>query len=141
MPARSSSASAAPRSRQAPASGSAGITPSSRWSPEMSATSAWARTGAASSSKRTAAASSKTTRANARTRRFIDSARVLLRAGNGGKGSSSFRHEPFVPRGGPDGGDGGRGGSIVLRATHALTDLSDYARKARYQAEHGGDGA
>jgi len=65
----------------------------------------------------------------------------VLRAGHGGKGSTSFRHEPFVPRGGPDGGDGGRGGSIVLRATSELTDLSEYTRRSRWQAPAGGDGA
>jgi GTPase len=64
-----------------------------------------------------------------------------LRAGHGGKGSTSFRHEPFVPRGGPDGGDGGRGGSILLRATTEMTDLSEYARRSRWQAPAGGDGA
>ena len=65
----------------------------------------------------------------------------MLRAGHGGKGSASFRREPFVPRGGPDGGDGGRGGSIVLRASNEVTDLSDYARRPRRSAAPGGDGA
>lgn len=65
----------------------------------------------------------------------------MLRAGHGGKGSASFRHEPFVPRGGPDGGDGGRGGSIVMRATTGMTDLSEYTRRSRWQAPAGGDGA
>jgi GTP-binding protein len=64
-----------------------------------------------------------------------------LRAGHGGKGSASFRHEPFVPRGGPDGGDGGRGGSIVLRATTGMTDLSEYARRSHWHAPAGEDGA
>jgi len=66
---------------------------------------------------------------------------VVLRAGHGGRGSSSFRHEPFVPRGGPDGGDGGRGGSISLKATTQLTDLSLYKRRTRWQAEPGANGA
>ncbi len=87
----------------------------------------WARTAGAS--------------ASSRSRAFVDSARVVLRAGHGGRGSSSFRHEPFVPRGGPDGGDGGRGGSIVLKATNQLTDLSIYKRRPRWQAEPGADGA
>ena len=65
----------------------------------------------------------------------------MLRAGHGGKGSASFRREPFVPRGGPDGGDGGRGGSIILRASNEVTDLSDYARRPRRSAPAGGDGA
>jgi GTP-binding protein len=66
---------------------------------------------------------------------------VILRAGHGGRGSSSFRHEPFVPRGGPDGGDGGHGGSIELKATTQLTDLSLYKQRSRWQAEPGADGA
>jgi len=66
---------------------------------------------------------------------------VVLRAGHGGRGSASFRHEPFVPRGGPDGGDGGRGGSVALKATTQLTDLSLYKRRSRWQAEPGADGA
>jgi len=66
---------------------------------------------------------------------------VLLRAGHGGRGSASFRHEPFVPRGGPDGGDGGRGGSVWVRATTDLLDLTPYVRRVRWQAEPGGDGA
>ena len=64
-----------------------------------------------------------------------------MRAGHGGRGSASFRHEPFVPRGGPDGGDGGRGGSIHLRATTGVSDLSLYKRKLRWQAEPGANGA
>lgn len=66
---------------------------------------------------------------------------MILRAGHGGKGSATFRHEPFVPRGGPDGGDGGRGGSIVLKASPEVTDLSGFVRKSRWSAQPGGDGA
>ena len=66
---------------------------------------------------------------------------MLLRAGHGGRGSASFRHEPFVPRGGPDGGDGARGGSVWVRATTDLLDLSPFVRRVRWQAEPGGDGA
>ena len=65
----------------------------------------------------------------------------MLRAGHGGPGSTSFRREPFTPRGGPDGGDGGRGGSIVLRASNEVTDLSRYARRKHWQAEPGAPGA
>ncbi|HAF18370.1 MAG TPA: hypothetical protein DCK96_01275 [Chloroflexi bacterium] len=97
-------------------------------------TSGWARTAGASASSRTKPTTS-------RHRAFVDSARVVLRAGHGGRGSSSFRHEPFVPRGGPDGGDGGHGGSITLKATTQLTDLSLYKRRSRWQAEPGADGA
>ena len=64
-----------------------------------------------------------------------------MRAGQGGRGSASFRREPFVPRGGPDGGDGGRGGSILMRATTGVSDLSLYKRKLRWQADPGANGA
>ena len=64
-----------------------------------------------------------------------------MRAGHGGRGSASFRREPFVPRGGPDGGDGGRGGSILMRATTGVSDLSLYKRKLRWQADPGANGA
>ncbi len=64
-----------------------------------------------------------------------------MRGGHGGKGSASFRREPFTPRGGPDGGDGGRGGSVVLKATTGVTDLSLYKQRPRWNAEPGADGA
>ena len=64
-----------------------------------------------------------------------------MRAGHGGRGSASFRREPFVPRGGPDGGDGGRGGSVLIKATTGVADLSLYKRKLRWQAEPGANGA
>jgi GTP-binding protein len=64
-----------------------------------------------------------------------------VRGGHGGKGSASFRREPFVPRGGPDGGDGGRGGSVILEATNDVSDLSLYKRRRHWHAEAGADGA
>jgi len=64
-----------------------------------------------------------------------------VRGGHGGKGSSSFRREPFTPRGGPDGGDGGRGGSVVLKATTGVSDLSLFKQRPRWNAEPGADGA
>ena len=64
-----------------------------------------------------------------------------MRGGHGGKGSASFRREPFVPRGGPDGGDGGRGGSVFLEASDEVTDLSLYKRRRNWHAEPGADGA
>ena len=64
-----------------------------------------------------------------------------MRGGQGGKGSASFRREPFTPRGGPDGGDGGRGGSVVLKATTDVSDLSVYKTRSRWNAEPGADGA
>ncbi|HEV2475439.1 MAG TPA: GTPase ObgE [Candidatus Dormibacteraeota bacterium] len=71
----------------------------------------------------------------------MDSARITVRGGHGGKGSASFRREPFVPRGGPDGGDGGRGGSVILKASNEITDLSRFRRRSRWHAEAGADGA
>jgi GTP-binding protein len=64
-----------------------------------------------------------------------------VRGGHGGKGSASFRREPFTPRGGPDGGDGGRGGSVVMQATTGVADLSLYKQRRKWNAEPGGDGA
>jgi GTP-binding protein len=64
-----------------------------------------------------------------------------VRGGHGGRGAATFRREPFVPRGGPDGGDGGRGGSVILQASDEVTDLSQYKRRSRWQAEAGTDGA
>jgi GTP-binding protein len=64
-----------------------------------------------------------------------------VRGGHGGKGSASFRREPFTPRGGPDGGDGGRGGSVVMKATTGVADLSLYKQRRKWNAEPGGDGA
>ncbi|HEX2679795.1 MAG TPA: GTPase ObgE, partial [Candidatus Dormibacteraeota bacterium] len=64
-----------------------------------------------------------------------------MRGGHGGKGSASFRREPYVPRGGPDGGDGGRGGSVILEASSQVADLSLYKRHRHWLAEPGADGA
>ena len=58
---------------------------------------------------------------------FIDTARIYLKAGDGGNGASSFRREKFIPYGGPDGGHGGRGGSIWFEATSNVTTLSEIA--------------
>ena len=71
---------------------------------------------------------------------FIDFTEVELFAGNGGKGSVHFRREKFVPKGGPDGGDGGRGGHIVFRADSNLHTLQDIRYHKRYKAENGGPG-
>jgi len=72
---------------------------------------------------------------------FVDSARVRVSGGNGGAGAATFRREPYVPRGGPDGGDGGRGGSVVLYATPEATSLIAYASRRHWAAEHGRPGA
>ena len=64
-----------------------------------------------------------------------------MRGGHGGRGSASFRREPFVPRGGPDGGDGGRGGAVILEATNSVSDLGLFKRRPRWHAEDGAAGA
>ncbi|MDR2744806.1 MAG: GTPase ObgE [Desulfovibrio sp.] len=69
--------------------------------------------------------------------RFVDEAKILVRAGNGGRGCVSFRREKFVPRGGPDGGDGGDGGSVILRADAHLLSLYDFRVKRLYEAKNG----
>jgi GTPase len=69
-----------------------------------------------------------------------DRARIHLQAGAGGNGCTSFRREAHVPRGGPDGGDGGRGGAVVLVCDDGLRDLQSFRRTAIYRAEQGGHG-
>ena len=70
-----------------------------------------------------------------------DQARIHVLAGAGGDGSLSFRREAHVPRGGPDGGDGGRGGDVVLVCDDSLRDLESYRRPAQYKAVRGGHGS
>lgn len=72
--------------------------------------------------------------------RFIDVAEIFVQAGKGGNGSLSFRREKFVPRGGPDGGDGGRGGHIFLIADDHLQTLADFEYKRRFSAGNGTHG-
>ena len=72
---------------------------------------------------------------------FIDYTSVYLKSGNGGNGSVSFRREKYIPLGGPDGGDGGRGGSIIFVADGGMTTLLDLKYKRRYVAEPGTNGA
>ncbi len=69
-----------------------------------------------------------------------DRSRIHVQAGAGGDGSASFRREAHVPRGGPDGGDGGRGGSVVLVCDDSLRDLQEFRRKSSYSAGRGGHG-
>jgi GTPase len=71
---------------------------------------------------------------------FLDSVKIWLRGGDGGAGASTFRREAHVPRGGPDGGDGGRGGSIHLRVDPGQTTLRDYQHKHHFRATAGGRG-
>jgi len=71
---------------------------------------------------------------------FLDEAIITVSSGKGGNGCVSFRREKFVPRGGPDGGDGGKGGSIYLCANRDLTTLTDLSSQPFYRAEKGQDG-
>ena len=71
---------------------------------------------------------------------FIDEAAIQLIAGSGGNGCLSFRREKFIPKGGPDGGDGGKGGSIFLKADSSLTTLQDFRLQKKYQAKNGSPG-
>ena len=71
---------------------------------------------------------------------FHDRARIQVQAGRGGDGGLSFRREKFVPKGGPDGGDGGRGGDVVLVADAGFRDLSALRSKRVFQAARGEPG-
>ncbi len=73
--------------------------------------------------------------------RFVDEAKIYVRSGHGGPGAVSFRREKFVPRGGPDGGDGGKGGDVIFRINPQLTTLVNFRFKRRFEAEDGGKGA
>lgn len=72
--------------------------------------------------------------------RFVDEATINVRAGKGGNGSVSFRREKFIPRGGPDGGNGGDGGSVFLRGTNRLLSLYDFRLQRNYEAKNGQGG-
>src|SRR2546421_1347589 len=71
---------------------------------------------------------------------FYDHTKIYVKAGDGGNGSSHFRHEKFAPRGGPDGGDGGRGGIVYLEATSNMNRLIDYRYRHHFKAGAGGAG-
>ena len=71
---------------------------------------------------------------------FVDKATIKVKAGNGGNGAVAFHREKFVAAGGPDGGDGGRGGNVVLAVDHNMSTLMDFRYKRKYTAENGGDG-
>jgi GTP-binding protein len=72
---------------------------------------------------------------------FADHARIFVAAGAGGDGASSFRREAHVPRGGPDGGDGGHGGDVILTVDAGMTTLGDYLRRRHIRASAGGRGS
>src|SRR2546423_14559263 len=69
---------------------------------------------------------------------FVDRIKVFAQAGNGGRGCVSFRREKFVPKGGPDGGDGGRGGDVILRADVHVDNLSNLFYEPIIKAKNGG---
>jgi len=71
---------------------------------------------------------------------FIDEAKIQVKAGNGGNGCLSFRREKFIPKGGPDGGNGGRGGNVYFEAVGNLNTLMDFVGKHHWSAKNGGDG-
>src|SRR5437764_4843651 len=71
---------------------------------------------------------------------FVDRIKVFAQAGNGGRGCVSFRREKFVPKGGPDGGDGGRGGDIVLKADSQVDNLTNLFYEPIIKAKNGGHG-
>jgi GTP-binding protein len=71
---------------------------------------------------------------------FVDWVKVYVKAGDGGRGCISFRREKYVPKGGPDGGDGGRGGHIVFKASRDMTTLLDIKYQQQYRAENGHPG-
>ena len=73
--------------------------------------------------------------------KFLDQVKIYIKAGNGGDGSPSFRREKFIEYGGPDGGDGGKGGSVILKAEQNLNTLIDYRYQQHHKAKRGDNGA
>ena len=73
--------------------------------------------------------------------KFLDQAKIYIKAGNGGSGSASFRREKFVEFGGPDGGDGGTGGSVIVESDRNLNTLIDYRYAQHFKAQHGKPGS
>jgi len=72
--------------------------------------------------------------------KFLDQVKIFIKAGDGGSGSPSFRREKFIEFGGPDGGDGGKGGSVILKAERNLNTLIDFRYQQHFKAKRGGDG-
>lgn len=72
--------------------------------------------------------------------KFIDEALIEVKSGDGGSGSASFRREKYIPKGGPDGGDGGKGGDVIFKASNNLSTLVDYRFEKKYRAQNGESG-
>ena len=72
---------------------------------------------------------------------FVDEATIYIESGKGGNGCASFRREKFVANGGPDGGDGGKGGDVIFVTEQGMTTLSDFRNRTKYKAQKGGDGS
>ena len=73
--------------------------------------------------------------------KFLDECKIYLKSGDGGRGAASFRREKFIEFGGPDGGDGGRGGDIVIEVVDNLNTLIDYRYQQHFRAQDGRPGA
>jgi GTP-binding protein len=73
--------------------------------------------------------------------KFIDEAEITVRSGDGGAGCVSFRREKFIPKGGPDGGDGGKGGDVLVKATRRFHSLYDFESRRYFKAQNGGAGS
>ena len=72
---------------------------------------------------------------------FLDKVKIECKAGNGGNGVVAFRREKYVPNGGPNGGDGGKGGDIIFRVSKDIDNLGDFRFKKKFKAENGEDGS
>ena len=73
--------------------------------------------------------------------KFLDQAKIYIKAGNGGSGSASFRREKFIEYGGPDGGDGGNGGSVIFQSERNLNTLIDFRYSQHFKADGGNAGS
>ena len=72
--------------------------------------------------------------------RFVDQAKIFVSSGKGGAGAVSFRREKFIPKGGPDGGDGGKGGDVIIRAESGMGTLYDFTHRRVFRAPSGQTG-
>ena len=73
--------------------------------------------------------------------KFVDEVKIYVKAGHGGAGCVSFRREKFIPRGGPDGGNGGKGGDVIFTASHSHRTLLDLKYQQHFLAKNGGPGS